>query len=155
LSDRRRNKSGTQRSGCPGRIVEEDCKKYKIESELVDLCRRKAAQASLANARFEQRDFVANGTGLADHTADYVMLFNILHAEEPHILLREARRILGPGGTLAVMHWNYDPQTSRGPSMDIRPRPEDCRRWVQGAGFTKIGPNLHLPPWHYGFTAKA
>jgi SAM-dependent methyltransferase len=135
------------------RIIRGTVLGFDIESGLVDLCQRKAVQAGLANARFERRDFVADGTGLADHTVDYIMLFNILHAEDPQILLREVRRILAPGGTLAVMHWKYDPQTPRGPSMEIRPRPEDCRRWVKDAGFTEIGPNIHLPPWHYGFTA--
>ena len=128
---------------------------FDIEIELVELCRRKAVDAGLPNTCFEQRDFIAEGTGLANHAADYVMLFNILHAEDPHTLLHEARRILTPEGTLAVMlHWQHDPQTPRGPSMDIRPRPEDCQRWVQDAGFRKIGPILNLPPWHYGFTAK-
>lgn len=127
---------------------------FDIESELVELCRRKAVEAGLANVRFEQRDFITAGTGLADHTADYVMLFNVLHAENPQTLLREARRILAPDGTLAVMHWQYDPQTPRGPSMDIRPRPEDCQRWVKAAGFLKIGRIIDLPPWHYGFIAS-
>ena len=82
------------------------------------------------------------------------MLLNILHAEDPQTLLREARRILSPAGTLAVMHWQYDPQTPRGPSMDIRPRPEDCQRRVKAAGFLEIGPIIDLPPWHYGFIAS-
>lgn len=125
-----------------------------IESDLVDLCRRKAAKAELRNATFEVRDFVIASTGLADQTADYVMLFNILHAEDPQTLLREAHRILTPDGTLAIMHWNHDPQTPRGPSMEIRPHPEDCRCWVKEAGFSAIGPIIKLPPWHYGFTAK-
>ena len=39
--------------------------------------------------------------------------------DELLLLLREARRVLEPGGLLGVMHWNYDPATPRGPSMDI------------------------------------
>lgn len=127
---------------------------FDIESDLVDLCRRRAAEAALSNAKFEVRDFLTEGTGLADEEAGYVMLFNILHTENPQTLLGEAARILAPGGALAIMHWNYDPETPRGPSMDIRPRPDDCHRWVKKAGFLKIGPLIHLPPWHYGFTAK-
>ncbi len=125
-----------------------------IEPDLIDRCRQKAREAGLRNARFECRDFVAAGSGLEDRSADYVMLFNILHASQPEVLLNEARRILAPGGLLAVMHWNYDEKTPRGPAMDIRPRPEDCRRRVQECGFSELGPTLSLPPWHYGFTAK-
>ena len=124
-----------------------------IDADLIAMCRSKAREMDLSNAVFEMRDFIVQGTGLEDGTADYVMLFNILHTEEPMILLHEARRILSPAGILAVMHWNYNPQTPRGPSMEIRPRPEDCRRWVRDAGFSLASPVVDLPPWHYGFTA--
>ncbi len=126
-----------------------------IEPDLIDLCRRKAREAGLGNARFECWDFVAEGSGLEDSSVDYAMLFNILHAEQPEILLNEAQRILAPGGTLAVMHWSYDKKTPRGPAMDIRPRPEDCRKWVEACDFVALSPMISLPPWHYGFTAKA
>ena len=40
-----------------------------------------------------------------------------------------------PGGVVSVIHWKYDSSTPRGPSMDIRPRPEQCRAWAEAAGF--------------------
>jgi len=125
-----------------------------IEPDLIEQCQDKARKAGLGNTRFECRDFVAKGSGLEDGSADFVVLFNILHAEQPDRLLKEARRILTPGGSLAVMHWNYDETTPRGPAMDIRPRPEDCRRWIVNCGFVAPSPTISLPPWHYGFTAK-
>jgi len=135
-------------------IIEGELIGLDIESDLVELCRDKAREAGLGNTRFVCRDFVTEGSGLEDGSADFVMLFNILHAEEPDILLNEAQRILQPGGTLAVMHWNCDEKTPRGPAMVIRPRPEDCRKWVADSGFVELSPTISLPPWHYGFTAK-
>jgi hypothetical protein len=86
---------------------------------------------------------------------DYAMLFNILHAERPDVLLREARRALKPGGLLAITHWNYDPSTPRGPSMDVRPRPEQCRDWAIQAGFRLLDPGIiDLPPYHYGMALQ-
>jgi hypothetical protein len=39
--------------------------------------------------------------------------------------------------------------------MAIRPRPEDCQRWVNKAGFTGTErPIVELPPYHYGFVAR-
>lgn len=105
------------------------------------------------NIHILQRDFVENGCGLPDGSADFAMLFNILHAEESAALLKEAMRVLKRGGTLAVMHWNYDPATPRGPSMDIRLRPEACMELVVRAGFT-VGTPMDLPPYHYGFVAR-
>jgi SAM-dependent methyltransferase len=82
------------------------------------------------------------------------MLFKILHTDDPVPLLREALRVLTPDGRAGVIHWNYDPDTPRGPPMAIRPRPEDCRRWAEAAGFTS-GSLIDLPPYHYGFVLSA
>ena len=102
-----------------------------IEPDMVSVTQAKAEALGLQNVRACLRDFVTEGTGLPDRSVDYAMLFNILHAEQPETLLREAWRVIAPGGKLAVMHWNYDPTTPRGPSMDIRPRGDDCRRWAE------------------------
>jgi len=124
-----------------------------IEPEMVQATAAKAQEAGLNNVETCLRDFVAEGTGLPDASVDYVMLFNILHAERPEALLREALRVLKPGGKLGIIHWNYDPTTPRGPAMAIRPRPEQCREWAERAGFTLVTPGIiDLPPFHYGMT---
>jgi SAM-dependent methyltransferase len=128
---------------------------FDIEADLVMLVQSKARAAGLVNIVCERRDFVMTGTGVADGTADYVMLFNILHAEQPEVLLREARRILCQGGLLAIMHWNYDASTPRGPSMAIRPQPEQCRIWAEAEGFRLLKPGIiNLPPYHYGMVLE-
>lgn len=127
---------------------------FDIEAEMIEECVRRAHAANVRNVRFNLRDFMAEGTGLAKESVDYAMLFNILHAEQPLTLLREAGRVLKPGGRVSVVHWNYDPTTPRGPSMDIRPRPEDCHRWVEEAGFRVEGGIVQLPPYHYGLVGR-
>ena len=94
-----------------------------IEPEMIETTRTRAAEAGLANIVPACRDFLADGTGLADASADYAMVFNILHLQQPLDLLHEALRTLTPGGLLGLMHWNYDPATPRGPAMEIRCRP--------------------------------
>ncbi len=128
---------------------------FDIESEMVEITRRKAHECSLANVRVEQRDFVTQGTGLPQESVDYVMLFNILHCEDPQTLLGEAWRILGRGKLLGIMHWNYDPATPRGPSIGIRPRPEQCPAWAIAAGFhLQAMGMIDLPPYHYGWVLE-
>jgi ubiquinone/menaquinone biosynthesis C-methylase UbiE len=137
------------------RIIRGTVHALDIEAEMVKATARKAKASGLNNVRVELRDFVAEGTGLPGASVDYVMLFNILHCEEPLVLLREAWRVLSDGGRLGIMHWNYDPSTPRGPSMDIRPRPEQCRAWAEQAGFHLHGPGkINLPPYHWGWIVK-
>lgn len=127
---------------------------FDIEPDMIAATRGKARQRNLSSVQLHQRDFASDGTGLPDASADYVMLFNILHAEERGQLLTEAFRLLREGGTLGIMHWNYDSTTPRGPSMDIRPKPEQCTAWAEDAGFVIVQPLVDLPPYHYGIVTK-
>lgn len=127
---------------------------FDIEADMIAATREKAERYNLSNVRLHHRDFVSEGTCLPDASVDYAMLFNILHAEEPGKLLSEAFRILRRGGILGIMHWNYDPETPRGPSMAIRPKPEQCALWAEQAGFLIAERLVNLPPYHYGIMAK-
>ena len=126
-----------------------------IEPEMIAATQTKATAASLSNVKTLLRDFVADGSGLPGASVDYVMLFNILHAESPGILLGEAMRVLVPGGKLAIMHWRHDPATPRGPSLNIRPQPEQCCQWAEQVGFRFLETEIiELPPYHYGLSLK-
>jgi len=126
-----------------------------IDPQMIEATNAKLHSSNVSNVNLLLRDFVSDGTGLPDASIDYVMLFNILHAVERDAMLKEAWRVLASNGTLAVMHWNYDSKTPRGPSMDIRPRPNDCKSWVENSGFQIIGNEMvDLPPFHYGFVFK-
>lgn len=126
-----------------------------IEPEMADIVRQKCREAGITNVGVTLRDFVATGTGLADNSMDAALLFNILHHEEPVALMREALRVLKPNGMLAVIHWNYDPTTPRGPAMEIRPKPEQCIQWGKEAGFRFNERNRYdLPPYHYGLVFR-
>jgi len=120
-----------------------------IEEEMIALTEQEAKKYHLRNAKTILRDFMVRGTGLKGESVDYVMLFNILHIEQPEALLKESYRILRPGGKLGIIHWNYDPSTPRGPSMDIRPKPEQCIQWAEKEKFIKIE-QYNLKPYHYG-----
>ena len=123
---------------------------FDIEPDMVRATGEKAGRLGLQNVVTTQRDFLSGGTGLPAESCGYVMAFNILHTAQPHSLLAEAHRILQPGGLVGIIHWLPDPTTPRGPAMEIRPRPEQCRRWLSEAGFVAISDVISLPPYHYG-----
>ncbi len=121
-----------------------------MEADMLSVTQSKASDMTRGKVTSHLLDFMAKPIALPDGSADYVMLFNILHAENPLHLLNESRRLLNPQGRVGVMHWNHDPETPRGPPMNIRPAPEQVKQWMKMAGFI-VSDQIELPPYHYGF----
>ena len=127
-----------------------------IDPRMVNRLRQKVVDLALSNVHADVRDFVEHGTGLADGSQAHVMIFNLLHLDQPISLLREAHRVLCDGGRLSVIHWRSDISTPRGPSLAIRPTPEQCRGWMAEAGFQDIE-SVDLKqccPFHFGLIAR-
>ena len=120
-----------------------------IDPEMIEAVKQKAKEFNLNNVEGVLRDFIFEGSGLEALSVDYVLLFNILHGEKPKILLREAYRILKSSGKVAIVHWNYDVTTPRGPPMNIRIKPDQCRGWAESVGFV-FKKKTVLEPYHYG-----
>jgi len=126
---------------------------FDIDGKMVERTTQRASSAGIRNIQAAKRDILVHGYGLPDGSCAAGLLFNILHGESPVELLRDTTRTLRPGGILAVIHWRTDIATPRGPSAEIRPRPEQIVAWataVEGIRLTD-GP-FELPPYHYGLT---
>jgi ubiquinone/menaquinone biosynthesis C-methylase UbiE len=122
-----------------------------IEPELITRLRQKALDHSIHNVDARLRDFVADGSGLAPQTQAHAMIYNLLHVEAPVALLAEAHRVLQPGGHLSVIHWRSDIPTPRGPTLSIRPSPQQCKAWMAEAGFRLLQDVDLAPCCHYHF----
>lgn len=122
-----------------------------IDPAMTAIVDHKAEYHRLSNVVTDVRDFVSNGSGLPDAAADMVLLFNILHVENPVDLLIEAKRVLTPSGRVAIVHWRDDVDTPRGPSLEIRPSQQQCRQWGEAAGlvFERFD-LLSCCEWHWG-----
>ena len=126
---------------------------FDIDPEMIRITHEEAQNQGLNNVQTALRDFMVEGSGLPDESVDYAVLFNILHLKNPAVLLKEAYRILNKKGKLGIIHWNYDPATPRGPSMDIRPKPGQCIQWAKECGFALLQQH-DLKPYHYGIVAR-
>lgn len=126
-----------------------------IDPLMVASTAARVSQVGLRNVVIERRDFVTQGCGRHAQSASFALLFNILHIEEPVSLLREARRVLCRGGRVGVVHWNHNARTPRGPPLDIRPRPAQCRIWGEEAGLRWLrDESLSGSPWHWGMVLE-
>lgn len=125
-----------------------------IEQEMIDITLEKANQSGLTNIDFIRRDITANGAGLPENSLDYVLLFNILHHENPLELLNETYRVLKHNGLAGIIHWRTDITTPRGPDISIRPNPQQCAEWATIAGFEVFKTPEILEPYHYGLIIK-
>jgi len=122
---------------------------FDIDPTMIARTEDRLRLAGLDNVICRERDIMERGFGL--QRIDAVLLFNILHCENPHRLLSHAAEALRPGGWLFVIHWRFDSRTPRGPSLDIRPKPEQIIGWAEQSGrFAIEGESIDLPPWHYG-----
>jgi SAM-dependent methyltransferase len=124
---------------------------FDIDPAMIEITQARAAAAGAGNVSLALRDVVADGFGLPAHSVDAVLLFNILHAENPLDLLRVAGDVVRPGGRVLVIHWRSDVVTPRGPDLSIRPRPEQIADWARSTGL-RPGAEELLPPWHFGLS---
>lgn len=120
---------------------------YDIEPEMVARTIERATKLPRGKLVGKVRDVMEQGFGVTG--SDAVLLFNILHCDEPVRLLRIAADGVKIGGFVLVIHWRYG-ETPRGPDLSIRPRPEQIVHWGKEAGLFPMGTVIDLPPWHYG-----
>ena len=113
---------------------------FDVEPEMIARTKERAAGLRVV---CERRDVMQSGFGVQ---VDVVLLFNILHCEQPIRLLQHAA---AAAPNVLVIHWRHG-ETPRGPSLDIRPRPEHIKEWATAAGLMTVGEQIDLPPWHYG-----
>lgn len=128
---------------------------FDIDEAMVERTRQRAALASLPGLVATRRDVFSEGFGVPPGSQDACLLFNILHCEDPLPVLAEAARVVRPDGFVHIIHWRHDPATPRGPSLEIRPRPEHIVTWAgQTHLLEAVSPVLDLPPWHYGLRLR-
>ena len=123
---------------------------FDIEKEMIDIVNSRLKKEQIKNVFLEQRDILAHTTGLSDNSVDYVMMFNILHHDNPNDFLNEAHRILKPKGKIGILHWRSDIITPRGPNLNIRPKPEQIMGWIDKQKFSVCKEPEIIEPYHFG-----
>ncbi|OGO78982.1 MAG: methyltransferase type 12 [Clostridiales bacterium GWB2_37_7] len=129
-----------------------------IDNEMIDISKKKVQENKITNIELLHGEIsypdIISVIERYKEEIDYITLFNILHCEEPIDLLKKVHDLLADNGTIGVIHWKRE-ETPRGPSIEIRPKPEMIIDWASKAGFD-LKKQVELPPYHFGliFTKK-
>jgi SAM-dependent methyltransferase len=123
---------------------------FDIEPTMIERARKNARMAGIQNVTFHLRDILVQGTGLAAQSIGMVLLFNILHSIDKHMILREASRVLKKSGIAAIIHWRKDIETPRGPSLESRPDRAAIIASVEDLDLQFKGNSRILEPYHWG-----
>ena len=126
-----------------------------LDPKMTQTVESHARALGLLNVRPIIRDLMREGSGLKDESVDYLMLFNILHSEQPQILIQEAFRVLRRRGIVGIIHWIRDSRTPRGPPLELRPTIEQCVEWCLQSGFARASAmSMELKPYHFGLIMR-
>lgn len=128
---------------------------YDINEEHLYYLQREIERKSLSNIQLIKHDFVKKGISQKNDSIDHIMIYNLLHLEDPLSLLQEVNRVLKDQGDISVIHWRSDITTPRGPDLSIRPTQKQCCKWIEKSGFTNVQNKdiSNFAPYHYAITA--
>jgi ubiquinone/menaquinone biosynthesis C-methylase UbiE len=136
--------------GSTGRVFALD-----LQPEMVDRVRERAAADQLDN--LEPRLCEESRLPLPDGATDKALVANVLHECLDRVaFLREVRRILVPGGQLAVVEWRAEAM-EMGPPLAERMTADETRAALAAAGFAEIESLAAetTGATHYGVVARA
>jgi ubiquinone/menaquinone biosynthesis C-methylase UbiE len=109
-----------------------------FQVEMLELLRDKLSRSSYPE-NIELVKGEAASTTLPDRSVDLVFLANVWHELDDHAaVLAEAKRIVRPGGRIAILDWRTDVNQPPRPPLEHRIAPEAVTAGIQKDGWRHI-----------------
>jgi ubiquinone/menaquinone biosynthesis C-methylase UbiE len=124
-----------------------------LESAL-DSVRARAKSEGLNNINAVRSNLeTVNGSGLENESQDAVLIKNVLfQSPQKEAIIKEADRVLRPGGTLIIVDWKKG-GGGLGPPDGLRISPESVEQSVTSQGYL-VENVLAIDSFHFGFVFR-
>jgi ubiquinone/menaquinone biosynthesis C-methylase UbiE len=107
-----------------------------VQPQMLELVRRRAVESGKRTVEIVLSH--ESDVPLASEIADRVFIAFVLHeTDSPAAFLQEARRLLRPGGEVAVVEWQKQPETP-GPPLEHRIAPQEVRELAVSSGLRPV-----------------
>lgn len=122
-----------------------------INSEYLSNLENISLKYNLPNIITVNEDVFENELHLPEKAGN-ILLFNILHCDNPNIIIHNILPSLLENGVLNVIHWRSDIETPRGPSLEIRPKQNDIIKMMEPFDFKQVDYFPEISKYHYGIS---
>ena len=136
------------------KMVGKSGKIYSLDFSAENIGDLEAAAKAAAISNIQTAIGEAEKTVLCHGCADVVLMANVLHDfADPLAALKNARRMLKPGGRLADLDWKKEERQLHGPPFAIRFDQARATSLLEEAGF-KVTSSTLVGPFHYLIIAE-
>lgn len=126
-----------------------------IMESALETVRAKASAAGLKNLQTIRTDLEAlGGSSLPDNSQNMVLLANILfQSPQKAEIIKEAKRVLSPGGKMIVIDWKKEANGGLGPPAELKIDQEVLRSMLEKEGLVFLS-DIDAGSFHFGFIFK-